>query len=259
MNITQFESPRARESHEELKLALGTENNPAQWMMFMETVERLLPELSEQGRLPKEVLTRTFIGQLGFESWKEYVESSEGLNWKIGGWNAYRRAWSSVKVAPYLREMEIKAGWVNSLARSLAKDGLDFPETKADLDALLEQQERLRSEAKENTQSALKERVIQLSAQVEELKVLLGAKENETNALEKQLILKDGDIAAMQLQLRGQTETSALQVEKMQIELDAERAQFKVLKNENEQLKNELNQPVKISRIEALKLALFGS
>ncbi|MEZ9301603.1 hypothetical protein AB4137_00270 [Vibrio breoganii] len=239
MNITPFQSPSARKSHEELVLALGTENNPSQWMVFMETVERLLPELNEQGRLPKEILNRTLVGQLGFSSWKDYVESKNGLNWKIGGWNAYRRAWSTVKQAPYLRAKDVKAGWINSLSRKLAKADQELPETNEELDTWLEQQEQEKATAAESKRSALLERVTELEAQ--------------TAKLEKLVIRLEGENAALELQReKSELELQVRLGEKDQ-QLAAKEKNNLVLQNEIKSLKTKAEKPHKISIMEALK------
>ena len=120
----------ARDALAELRLALGTEANPAQWMIFMLAVTRLLPDVLSVGRPSKESVKRSLIGQLGFESWQALIEApvdSNGLGWNISGWRAWRRAWAVVESRPYLRDLAVSSSVVNTLASHAKRLGVPFP------------------------------------------------------------------------------------------------------------------------------------
>jgi hypothetical protein len=104
---------------EELVAALGTENQPQQWMEFMETVTRRLPEILSPGRPSTDAINRSPIGQLGFKSWQEMIEApldACGLAWKFSAWKAWRRAWATVQANPWLRAQDLGSSEINLLA-----------------------------------------------------------------------------------------------------------------------------------------------
>lgn len=251
MNTVQFEAPMARENHKALLLALGSENNPGQWMVFMETVERLLPELSEKGRLTQDALNRTFIGQLGFGSWKEYVEADAGLSWKIGGWNAYRRAWTALKSAPYLREMDVKAGWVNSMSRSLAKEDREFPQTREEFDALVEEREQQKLEEKESQKSALLEKIELLEKSLADSKAEMT--EFKAKAQQADLALKAAKNEAQALLLEKEK-----QLADKDASLEKRSAEVAELNRVNGALEMKLQEPKPVSRLEGLRIFFTG-
>ena len=53
----------AREAHDALVAALGTENNPSQWMLFMEAVTAHLPVVLSRGRPSAAAIKHCVIGQ----------------------------------------------------------------------------------------------------------------------------------------------------------------------------------------------------
>lgn len=106
-------------AHDELLAALGTENNPAQWMIFMEAVTRLLPAVLSSGRPSRETIERCAIGQLGFKSWKEMIEApinDGGLGWNISAWKSWRRAWAVIEAHPWLRNEPLTSSEVIQLS-----------------------------------------------------------------------------------------------------------------------------------------------
>lgn len=262
MNISKFESPTARLSHEELLEALGTENNPGQWMIFMETVDRLIPELAAQGRLSNEVLKRTFIGQLGFASWKEYVEAPTGLNWKMGGWAGYRRAWSTVKAFPYLREMDLTSSRVNQLARSLQLEDKDFPESREDLELALEQKKQQQAELRAGKQSALLEQIAELEAKLTEVQTKAMELERQNISLEAESKTAELTLSNQQLELTGQLNAQRQEFDAQivqirsehNLQLGAKNDELTELRLENQRLK----EPKPLSRFQALKIVVFG-
>lgn len=133
----------ARSAHAELLDALGTEANPAQWMVFMSAVTRLLPDVLSAGRPTKEAIQRSIVGQLGHTSWQAMIEApvaAGGLAWNWSGWKAWRRAWSVVEANPWLREQPLGSSEINAIAMACRKASEPFPASLAALDALRDTQ-----------------------------------------------------------------------------------------------------------------------
>lgn len=128
--LTLLVPAAARAAHSELLDALGTENRPAQWMDFMDAVTRLLPEVLSSGRPTAEAIRRCAIGQLGFASWAAMIEaptSAGGLGWSFSAWKAWRRAWTTVKSHPWLRDEAMTSSEINTLSQQVKKTGSEFP------------------------------------------------------------------------------------------------------------------------------------
>lgn len=111
----------------ELISLLGTENSASVWMGFMNTIEIYFPVMSGSGRPKKAEIKDSLIGQLGFDSWIEFVEApidNGGLGWSINTWKQWSKAWAVVKQYPYLRGQLLTA----SMVVQLKKDLDPFPE-----------------------------------------------------------------------------------------------------------------------------------
>lgn len=168
-NITQLIRPELQRNHQRLIDALGSENNQSQWMVFMQTCDELIPEVMTSGRPTDKAIKSSMIGQLGFSSWKQMIEAAteeNGLGWKWEGWRSFRRAWSVVSKNQYLKEMDLKAGWINSAVASMKRNGDEFPATKEDFD-IYQQQESERAKArKENSVVGLKQEIMDLKSTI---------------------------------------------------------------------------------------------
>ncbi len=143
--FTQLVPAAARSAHAELLSALGTETNPAQWMSFMETVTRLLPDVLSSGRPTREAIQRSPIGQLGFASWSDMIEAPvdrNGLGWNFSAWKAWRRAWAVVEAHPWLRNQPMTSSEINVLAQECRRAGVDIPGSIEELDALRSAKQR---------------------------------------------------------------------------------------------------------------------
>lgn len=141
-HVTPFITRGARAAHDELVSALGTENNPRQWMVFMQAVTRLLPDVLSSGRPSRDVINRSPIGQLGFTSWQAMIEApatANGLGWNFSAWKAWRRAWSTVENHPWLMYTEhgYTSSEVNTMALEAKRDGVAFPANALELDERL--------------------------------------------------------------------------------------------------------------------------
>ena len=137
-NVTSLIPASAELALSELIAALGTENNPAQWMVFMQAVTKHLPDVLSSGRPTKEAIQRCAIGQLGFNSWAEMIESPNGLNWNISGWKAYRRSWSIVENNNWLLNENYSCSELNQLSINFKKANLEFPKSPEELKNFLE-------------------------------------------------------------------------------------------------------------------------
>lgn len=143
-------TPReAQEARAELLEALGTENNPAQWMQFMETVTKRLPDVLSSGRPSAEAIKHSVIGQLGFSSWRAMIEAPTaegGLAWNWSAWVAWRRAWKIVQTWPYLRDLPLTAAQVNRVHQASKDSSEGFPANASTLEAWESQQKEQRKE-----------------------------------------------------------------------------------------------------------------
>lgn len=152
----------ARMAQTDLLEALGTENNAAQWMTFMDTVTRLLPEVLAVGRPSKDLIARCFIGQLGFSSWQAMIEAptdAGGLGWNFSAWKAWRRAWSVVQAYPWLRHSGFSSSRVNNMSNNYRRWGYPFPESA-------EAFQQLQDEADQKREVSDKARIAELQAEL---------------------------------------------------------------------------------------------
>lgn len=166
-------TPRhAQEARSELLAALGTENNPGQWMVFMQTVTRLLPDILKSGRASEQAIEQSIIGQLGFKSWKAMVEAPThqgGLGWNISAWNAWRRAWKTVQTWPYLVNLDITAAEVNRLHQETKDRPEGFPSSPQALEAWKQQRRQEKTEKRAESLESLRNQVQAFEKRVQEL------------------------------------------------------------------------------------------
>lgn len=220
--LTLLVPPSARTAHAELVAALGTENRPDQWIVFMEAVTRLLPDVLSSGRPTSEAINRSPIGQLGFKSWTAMIEApleAGGLAWNVSAWKAWRRAWATVQAYPWLRDAGLTSSEVNTLAQEF-KDG--FP-------ASLEAYEELKKGRKDAAEKRRTESVAALKARAE--------------AAEKRAIQAEARLEALDEQLA-----------KSRVAYTDQGRQIATLKAQL----SEARKPVKLSRWGHLKAALLG-
>ena len=99
MVLTHIHSTTAKQAHQELLTALCSENNPSQWLVFMNTAKTHLPFLFESGRPTKQQIENSIIGQLGFSSWSEMIEANQdkqGLSWSVNSWKQWSKAYKEL-------------------------------------------------------------------------------------------------------------------------------------------------------------------
>lgn len=120
----------AREAHDALVAALGTENNPSQWMLFMKAVTTHLPDVLSSGRPSAADIRNSVIGLYGFKSWRQMIEADigdGGFGWNYSTWKAWRRAWSVVDAMPWLRDERVTYSEVIQLSLKIKKANLEQP------------------------------------------------------------------------------------------------------------------------------------
>lgn len=162
MNVTHIHTTTAKAAYADLLNSLGTENNPNQWMVFMDAVERHLPIMSGSGRPTKAEIESSVIGQLGFNSWSALVETpvaDGGLGWSINSWKLWVKAWAIVKRHPYLREQQITA---SMLMKHKAEFGEHFPATAEDLSVAIDNAKQQKQLTANATVATLKDEVAKL-------------------------------------------------------------------------------------------------
>lgn len=244
MNISQIIPSSAKAAHAELLESLGTENNPSQWMIFMESVDKHIPEMTSKGRPSNKAIDVSLIGQLGFKSWKDMVEApieNNGLGWSSGGWNSWRRAWGVVKDYPFLRQENIKAGWVNALINELKKEGIQFPINKQEFDELKEKREKAAAENKNTKLKAAEETIISLQKEAEKYK-------NHITELKSKFVISTAERDQLKSDYHASLDKIGQQGEKiglMKKDLDSKKSDLTKLKTH------------RIGKLQALKI-LFG-
>jgi polyhydroxyalkanoate synthesis regulator phasin len=177
--ITQLVTPAAKAARADLLSALGTENNPSQWMDFMAQVRRHLPDILSKGRPSHDAIARSLIGQHGFTSWKQMVEAptdQQGLGWSWSAWRQWSRAWRVVEDHPVLRGQPITAAQVNRLADEIRNAGAEWPDNTEQLAQFRKSIEEGKAGKREQSQAAMAARIEALEAQVQSLE----AKRRET-------------------------------------------------------------------------------
>lgn len=179
----------ARNAHAELLAALGTEANPGQWMLFMQAVTRLLPDVLSTGRPTAEAIKRSAIGQLGFSSWAAMIEAptdAGGLGWNVSAWKAWRRAWAVVQVQPWLQAQPVTSSEVNTLAADVKRAGVAFPGSAQELEAFRASSREAVEQRRADAAQAQRERADRAEALAAELRTQLAAATGRAAALAEQ-------------------------------------------------------------------------
>jgi hypothetical protein len=242
----------AREAHQQLVSALGTENVPGQWMIFMEAVTRLLPDVLSSGRPPKEAIARCAIGQLGFTSWKAMIEAPTvdgGLGWNWSAWRAWRRAWTVVQAYPWLRAAQMTASEIYTLSQDCKRDEMSFPASRQELEAAQAARKNVQEQRRADSVAALQERVATAEAAADGLRQQLAAATARGALLAEQLA-----IAQTQVQAQARADELAAQVGQQKEQIEELKRQLAAAK------KTQPNpmEPARMTRWEHLLAALTG-
>lgn len=233
----------ARNVHAELLSALGTEANPSQWMEFMQTVTRLLPDVLSVGRPTAEAIKRSAIGQLGFSSWSAMIEAptdAGGLGWNVSAWKAWRRAWSVVQVHPWLLSHPVTSSEVNSLAVDVKRAGVAFPGSLQELEAF-----------RSSTREAAEQR---RADSAQELRARADAAETLAAELRTQLATATGRAAAM----AEQQANSEARAQELARQIGQQIQEIEQLKKDLATARKPRPQPAPLTRWQHLRAALTG-
>jgi hypothetical protein len=230
MDVSRLVTVEAATGYQRLLDALGTENQSDQWMVFMEAVTELLPDVLAPGRPSAAAIHRCMIGQLGFASWTAMIEApleARGLGWSWSAWKQWRRAWASVERAPWLRQSGMTPAQVNALALDAKAMNVELPASQADADALRDQKARQAQEKAAASLQGLQQRAEAAEAALlqEQRRVasVIG-QAAEAATLREQLQQVSAQVAAQAEQLgalRAQLEQARSTVEQLEASRDA--------------------------------------
>ena len=86
----------AKNIHKRLTRLLANEVDNSLWVTFVEMAIEHLPQLNDKsgGRIPLAIIENSFVGELGFTSWGEYLQTTTkkgGLGWTLTGWKRYKK------------------------------------------------------------------------------------------------------------------------------------------------------------------------
>ena len=160
--VSHIHRDAAQQIHSDLLSALGTENVPSQWMHFMATVRRHLPEVLSRGRPSRQAIEASVIGALGFTSRRALLEApvdQGGLALSWSTWRQWSRAWAVISERPALQGEPLTAAEVNRMASQAKAEGLLFPDDPEALGALQGTLRQRRAAAQAETQQAMRERI----------------------------------------------------------------------------------------------------
>lgn len=183
MSITHIHHNEIQQQHNELVSALGTENNPSQWIVFMDAAHRLLPFLFDSGRPTKSQIENSLIGKLGFSSWSQMIEAdseSGGLSWSVNTWKQWSKAYKVIQANDFMREMDITASKTMAIAKEF-KDK-EFPTSIDDM-------KTAQLEMKLEKEKAELDKTANLKTRISELETALATGERELSLLRQQLEL----------------------------------------------------------------------
>lgn len=211
----------------ELVRVLGTESTTG-WMDLMEIIQNELESVLKRGKPSAAAIADSIIGQNGFSSWKEMVETpvtENGLGWNIHAWNSYKRAWSTIKKYPYLRDLELTASMVNTLTRELK--GV-FPETLEEFEAHSEARIEVLKESHKNSLSQAQKHSQALSEALRESKTTNEAQDKEI------IHLKEHNAALIASNSSHSEQVGMLKSQKEQIEIRLTELKSKISEKDNE-------------------------
>lgn len=172
-NVTAITRSADEAQKQKIIEALGTENKPDQWLVFMDTVLSILGDVLKAGRPKPSVIQNSLIGRLGFTSWRSMVETSiddGGLGWNWSAWVAWRRAYKIVQDNDYLREMKASSAQVNKWDQELKSDEMPFPKTLEDFEHWRASRKDDREQKSQETIASLKRQIKLLEGELIQIK-----------------------------------------------------------------------------------------
>ncbi|MFK0573023.1 hypothetical protein [Endozoicomonas sp.] len=213
MSIAKLVSNQDQRDYQRLITALGSENNPSQWLEFMAAMHELLPEILTVGKPSKNTIEKSLVGRLGFPSWRAMLEAPKeeyGLGWTKAGWDSFKRAWNTVSKYPYLKSMSFSAGYINKYAHEWRDE---FPESADQFNQKLNNQKaenkKKAEEKRTNSVTALNEQIQTLQEQVLALNEQLKGKHDRNIKLESTVDEKQNRINELDKKIESLTTKNA--------------------------------------------------
>lgn len=175
--VTHIHGREAAAVRQRLLAALGTANVPHQWQIFMRSVRAELPDILSAGRPTAAAIAASPIGQLGFTSWREFVDTpveQGGLGLGYSTWRQWARAWAVIADLDAYRDTPYQPAEINRISQSCRKIGRDFPADPDQLEALKAAQAQERERERLETAAGQRELIQQLQATVEQQRAEIG-------------------------------------------------------------------------------------
>ena len=225
-----------------LLTALGSENEPGQWFVFVKTVKEILPFVSV-GRPSYELVEPSVIGRKGFASWKVMVAAPKedgGFNTPYNTWKKWSEAAEFIFKHPYLEQLRLKQGGIKRLRDKFNAADIEFPTSIDELEDAERQHAEYLAQSKAIDIKALKDNIVALEQQLLAANAKVQVFENQTNdASEKQLTIVRENVAlsAKLEELVRQSQVVAEQQLEVQRENEKLSAQLKESMQENKHLK----------------------
>lgn len=101
------------------------------WQRFMALVHGLAPDVFSRGRPSADAIRDSFIGQAGFKSWREMLETpveQGGLGWSWSAWRQWSRAWATLQEHPGIADAGLTPAQTNRLAEKCRNQDVPIPE-----------------------------------------------------------------------------------------------------------------------------------
>lgn len=111
--------------HSKLNAMLAI-NRQGGWIEIMDFIYHELPFLMKPGRPKTEDIRGSFIADLGYSSWKSFVE--DGLGWSYYTWKKWGDAYRLILESPFLRELRVSRNAIIQAHKTLNNQ---FPKDKA--------------------------------------------------------------------------------------------------------------------------------
>ncbi|ASK79894.1 hypothetical protein CF386_12625 (plasmid) [Paraphotobacterium marinum] len=162
-------------ARQEILTSLDKEQNQSEWINVCDCIYRNIPALKEaSGRLSNQDIKLSIIGQLGFDSFRSFIESpkeKQGLEWSMNKWNMYKKNYSYICKYPYLRELSLAVSEIQNRVLVFKRFNIDFPDTLEGYQEAIAELERAKEEKKSNTISELKKSLTEANNRLEQQKI----------------------------------------------------------------------------------------
>ena len=193
-----------------LKDLLGTESSD-NWINFMDYIHQELSLILKIGKPRAVDIENSFIGQVGFKSWREMIDAREdegGLAWNHASFDAWKRAYSVVLKHSYLRELELTASQINTMQRESKPD---FPTSLSEFKAFSDNRKEKQVEQHQNSLKDAQNR----SAELQVANKKLNEEVARLFSVAKQLAEKEKEVIKLQTKLDDRVSELAILNEKV--------------------------------------------